>query len=196
MKHIIAMMTVVGLLASPAGWAGEDMQQMKKMAVKLKPYKAAIKSYAMELQGELKTAMKAGGPLEALTVCNEKAAEITANFSEKHPFDISRVSLKPRNPDHAPDSWEKAVLKQFEAKKAEGENPKKMAHYEVIEEDGQKVLRFMKAIPTSEVCLTCHGKDIPESIAEKLDELYPEDQARGYSVGDIRGAFSITETLE
>jgi hypothetical protein len=28
-------------------------------------------------------------------------------------------------------------------------------------------------------------------IVSKLDELYPEDKARGFQVGDIRGAFSI-----
>jgi hypothetical protein len=30
---------------------------------------------------------------------------------------------------------------------------------------------------------------------KKIDELYPNDQARGYSPGDIRGAFTIQQGM-
>ena len=51
----------------------------------------------------------------------------------------------------------------------------------------------MKAIPTGEVCLACHGKDINPDVASALDAAYPQDQARGYALGDIRGAFSVSK---
>jgi cytochrome c553 len=66
---------------------------------------------------------------------------------------------------------------------------------EVIEEDGHKTFRMMKAIPTAEVCTQCHGSEIAEPVAAKLDELYPEDQARGFEVGDLRGAFTLKKAL-
>ena len=53
----------------------------------------------------------------------------------------------------------------------------------------------MKAIPTAELCLACHGTKIDPVVAAKLTELYPRDQARGYKVGDIRGAFTFIEPL-
>ena len=31
------------------------------------------------------------------------------------------------------------------------------------------------------------------AAAARLDALYPEDQARGFEVGNIRGAFSIVQ---
>jgi hypothetical protein len=71
-----------------------------------------------------------------------------------------------------------------------------LEHHEVVEQDGKKVFRWMKAIPTAKVCLNCHGGDtVAAPVEAKLKELYPTDQARGYSVGDIRGAFTITQPM-
>ncbi len=54
----------------------------------------------------------------------------------------------------------------------------------------------MKAIPTAEKpCLACHGGKIQIKVTETLDKLYPQDQARGYKAGDIRGAFTITQPM-
>ena len=53
----------------------------------------------------------------------------------------------------------------------------------------------MKAIPTGELCLVCHGTQIAPQVLEKLDALYPRDEARGFSAGDIRGAFTITQPM-
>jgi hypothetical protein len=49
----------------------------------------------------------------------------------------------------------------------------------------------MKAIPTGKVCLTCHGSNIKLNLRTRINELYPEDKAYGFEIGDIRGAFTI-----
>jgi hypothetical protein len=41
----------------------------------------------------------------------------------------------------------------------------------------------------------CHGSNIASPIAAKINKLYPNDKATGFKLGDLRGAFSITETL-
>jgi len=48
------------------------------------------------------------------------------------------------------------------------------------------------------VCLQCHGEPakLAPGVAEALKELYPDDQATGYSLGDLRGAISIRIPLE
>ena len=61
--------------------------------------------------------------------------------------------------------------------------------------DGRKVFRYMKAISTGALCLNCHGADVSADVTRELERLYPKDAARGFRVGDIRGAFSITQTL-
>ena len=42
------------------------------------------------------------------------------------------------------------------------------------------------------ICLACHGAKIPAAVEEALKADYPNDKARGYKAGDIRGAFTIS----
>ena len=157
--------------------------------------KAAIKSFFGSLKGELQKGMKAGGPVNALGVCQATAPAISAEQSKKSAMQVARTSLKLRNPANAPDAWEASVLADFETRKAAGEDVKKMAKFAVVESDGKKQFRFMKAIPTGEVCLKCHGSNLPAPVKAKLNELYPADKATGYKLGDIRGAFTITQDM-
>ena len=117
------------------------------------------------------------------------------DLSEKTGWDVARTSLKLRNPANQPDAWELAVLNKFEERKAAGEDPAQIAYGEVIEQDGKKTFRFMKAIPTAELCLSCHGSELSPELQAQLDQLYPTDQARGYQLGDIRGAFTLQKPL-
>ena len=54
----------------------------------------------------------------------------------------------------------------------------------------------MKAIPPAGLCLACHGEQLDSVVKARLETLYPDDQALGYRVGDIRGAFTITQPLK
>ncbi len=188
MKKIVLLSLLASLCAAPVG--------AENLPPRVDASRAAIKAYFGELGGELKGALKRAGPLEAIKVCNSKAMAITRVHSEQNGWQIGRTSLKPRNSANAPDAWERSVLEEFEARKAAGENLKKMEHYEVVTQNGKQLFRYMKAIPTAEKpCLACHGSRIKPKIAEVLDRLYPQDQARGYKAGDIRGAFTITQAM-
>ena len=85
------------------------------------------------------------------------------------------------------------MLEEFLKRKSAGEDLKTMEYYEVVDEGGQQVFRYMKAIPLGGVCNNCHGLKLRPAVATKLDELYPNDQARGFIPGDLRGAFTITQ---
>jgi hypothetical protein len=44
--------------------------------------------------------------------------------------------------------------------------------------------------------LNCHGGDnVKPPIIEKLAELYPDDMARGFSEGEMRGVFTLSKQL-
>jgi len=154
-----------------------------------------IKTFFSRLKGELQKAMKAGGPVHAIEVCNEKAPKIADQVSAETGWYVARTSLKNRAPTNSPLPWEKKVLKEFEARKAAGADVKSLDYHDVVEEEGQKVFRYMKAIPTGKICLKCHGAELDPKVAAKLDELYPSDRARGFKVGDIRGAFVLKKKL-
>lgn len=145
-----------------------------------------------QLKTELQTAMAAGGPQQAISVCNIQAPAIAQQLSGETDAKVGRTSLKVRNPSNAPDEWERAVLQRFEQQKAQGANVQTLEFYERVEVNGKMQFRYMKAIPTGQLCTTCHGTNIAQPIANQLTELYPQDEARGFNIGDIRGAFSIT----
>ncbi len=158
--------------------------------------KGVIKELAMTLGGELKKAKKSGGAKAAITVCNTKAGPLTEMVNGNSEWEISRTSLKLRNPENTPDEWEKAALEDFDKKAKIGANLEIMAFSQVIVDDeGRKVFRMMKAIPVSEQCLACHGSEIKPELAEQLNKLYPQDKAVGFSQGDLRGAFSLKKYL-
>jgi len=50
--------------------------------------------------------------------------------------------------------------------------------------------RFLAPIGVEPICLNCHGPaaSIPPDVRAALSELYPDDRAIGYAVGDLRGA--------
>jgi hypothetical protein len=54
----------------------------------------------------------------------------------------------------------------------------------------------MKAIPTGEICLLCHGAVLAPGVADELTRRYPQDKARGYKPGEIRGAFTLSRPVE
>ena len=157
--------------------------------------RAAVQQFAGMLKGELQAGMKAGGPTQAIGVCRDKAPEIAAQISKEKGWDVGRTSLKTRNPANTPDAWEREVMNKFEARKAAGEDVKYLEHFEVVEHDGKREFRYMKAIPTQAMCLGCHGADLSPEVVKTLDRLYPEDKARGFAEGDLRGAFTITQPM-
>ncbi len=165
----------------------------KKAAVE--EAKQITKAFGGALKAELQAAMKAGGPINALDVCNTKATPIAQSAAKAANVSVSRVSLKNRNPDNVPNDWQKAVLEDFDARAAKGEDVKKMGFSEIVEHDGKKQLRFMKALPTGDVCTKCHGSNIDEKVQAKITELYPDDKAIGYAKGQVRGAVVILKEL-
>lgn len=141
--------------------------------------------------------IKKGGPEGAIGVCREKAPAMAKAASEKSGWAIRRVSLKNRNPKAVPDAWEEAVLKDFDKRAAAGEKPTSLEKGEVVMDGDKKMYRYMKALPTQDLCLNCHGTPdrVSPAVQAKLKELYPADKAVGYHAAEIRGAITIKKPL-
>ncbi len=181
----IALYAILGLSPALAGDREEHIAASRD----------AAKTFGTRLKGELQQAVEASGAVNGIGVCNERAAEIAAATGAELNLRVGRTSLKVRNPDNSPDAWELAVLRQFEERKEAGEPVAELEFFEVVGEDGNETFRYMRAIPTATVCLGCHGESISPEISTALDELYPDDAARGFRKGDIRGAFTVAKPL-
>ena len=192
MKHPILRTfasAMIALAAAPA-FASDE-------AALLDEARGVASSIPPKLLAVLKAEIEKGGPEGAMVVCREKAPEMAKAASEKTGWKIRRVSLKNRNPKAVPDAWEQAALEDFDRRAAAGESPAKLEKAELVTEGDSKSYRYMKALPTQPLCLECHGSsaDISPAVKAKLAELYSDDKAVGYSVGQIRGAMTIRKPL-
>ncbi|MGR8932100.1 MAG: Tll0287-like domain-containing protein, partial [Gammaproteobacteria bacterium] len=79
------------------------------------------------------------------------------------------TSRRPIRPQNKADAWEERALLQFEQGSEEFSG--------VVEESGQRYLRYMAPLFIKEECLTCHKK-------------------HGYELGDVRGGISVSLKLD
>ncbi|MBS0244009.1 MAG: DUF3365 domain-containing protein, partial [Proteobacteria bacterium] len=99
-------------------------------------------------------------------------------------------------PENAPSAWELAVLRDFQQKSTAGTDPDKLEFWEqTTSPEGDKLFRYMRGIPTGEVCLACHGSDLKPDVKAELTRYYPDDKATGYKLGELRGAFSLVKLI-
>ncbi|MDP4984919.1 Tll0287-like domain-containing protein [Pseudoalteromonas tunicata] len=150
-------------------------------------------AFATELKTTLMTAVAKGGLTAGVEVCKDKAPEIAAKYST-HGWQISRTSLKNRSSQNTPNIVEIAILQDFANRLANGEPVNTISYSNLDEKSGE--YQFMKAIPTGQMCLACHGENIAVDLQAKIKAHYPKDTATGFKLGELRGAFSLKNTKQ
>ncbi len=139
----------------------------------------------------LQEALQQGGVSHAISFCNVNAMPIIDSLSKSYNATIRRVSFKTRNPLDQPDEIERALLDAYEFQWKDS-----IPLNANVQKLGDDRYLFTKPIfVDNALCLVCHGK--PENgllneTAEFLKKEYPDDQATGYEIGDLRGMWSIT----
>lgn len=148
--------------------------------------------FQADLQGQLQAAMKAGGPVGAIGVCQQAAPAIAANLSEESGAEVRRIALKERNPAAAPERELRGRLEQLAAAPLTADG--KPAVMQWTSGSGADArTHFMRAIPMKEQpCAACHGTAIAPEVQARLAELYPADKATGFKPGDLRGAILVS----
>jgi hypothetical protein len=141
--------------------------------------------------------MQAGGPLQAVNVCSDTAQQMSELYSETMKVKVKRASFKNRNEQNVPDEFEAKAIKLFEELKIDGELTAKSNLVETATIDGKEIVRYAKPILIDAPCLNCHGSEsqISNEVANVINEKYPNDKAKGYSIGDLRGVISVTKAL-
>lgn len=190
MTRSILAASLLAAITTTAALA-EDVQSLSAEGADL------IKQFGGSLKAELQAAIKSGGPANGISVCNTRAPAITLSVSEQSDgWTIARSSHRLRNPNNAPDEYTSAIIADFLARAEAGEPVAELARAEIVDQDGQRVFRMTKAIPTGKVCVTCHGGTVPAEVEASLAEYYPDDQARGFKEGDMRGVFTLRKLLD
>ena len=175
--------------ADTAGGREAVVEQTMPDSAYLQRGKAITAAAFKTLKGHLMKAMQEGGVSQALSVCAGKAPLLLDSLSEVHDALVRRVSHRPRNPANAADSFEVSLIQRYEAMRKAGEPFKP-----VLRKDDEAVT-FYAPIPIAMPgCLRCHGtpgKDIAEEDYILIQQYYPQDQAVGFQMGDVRGLWKI-----
>jgi Protein of unknown function (DUF3365) len=181
---------IVALMASSAGLALPALAAEEAWVAEAR---AVAGSVPPKLLSVLTEEIKQSGPEGAIAMCRDEAPKLARAASQETGWAVRRVSLRNRNPKAVPDAWEQAALMDFDRRAAAGEKPATLERAELVQEDGRAVYRYMRALPTQELCLGCHGTDdrLSPAVKARLAALYPDDKAVGYGLGQIRGAMTI-----
>ena len=179
----VLLLIAVSVVAKAEGERGD-------LDPRLAESRLLVRTFAGELQSALKGALESGGPTEAIAVCRDLAPQIASGLSRQSGAGVGRISLRYRNPLNAPDAQQQEVLGAFaESMAAQSDSAAALPEYFTVEADGSA--RYLKAIPTAPLCLTCHGETLAEPVSRQLAADYPHDLATGYGLGELRGAFSV-----
>lgn len=129
---------------------------------------------------ELMTAMSENGPVKSIKVCKLRAPEVAKTVGQNSGVRIGRTSFKLRNPENRPPDWAANFVADQVDHEVEVE----------LKDDGLGVLL---PIHLKMTCLMCHGPDkqLMPDLKAAIVSNYPEDQATGFSEGDLRGYFWI-----
>jgi len=199
MRHVVTIAVAVifslivwnGCSNAPEEQTKSNVQYMKDTdgVTYLRIGKEVTDSVGTALKSNLMKAMGEGGPIHALEFCSTQAMPLTDSFNKKYNTEVKRTSDRLRNADNAPNAMEAQVIADYRAEQAAGNILKpKLA----IDAMGRKV--FYAPIFTGAPCLICHGSEgnMDDGVRAKLTELYPEDNAKGFNIDELRGIWSVT----
>jgi hypothetical protein len=149
-----------------------------------------IAQFASQLKTALVSAVQEEGLVHAVNVCHELAPKIARELSTDG-WQVARTSLKTRSDVNKPDQWELETLEDFDRRFKAGTDVSQLTV--ARQDDGQ--FRYMKAIPTDQICLACHGSSVDDTLIETINKKYPNDRALGFTLEDLRGAFTLKKKI-
>jgi hypothetical protein len=140
-----------------------------------------LSQYKHDLQGALRAGLNQG-EVEAIAACRIQAPKIAKSLS-RDGMRVGRTSHRLRNPANAPPDWVEPILETYVDNPSDRE-PRVVS----LPQDRSG---YVEPIVLQPLCTTCHGEVLASEVASRINELYPEDRAVGFQVGDLRGVFWI-----
>ena len=141
----------------------------------------ALAPFKRDLMGALKAGL-AESTVAGVETCHLVAPNLPAAQADRG-YEVGRASDRLRNPDNTAPAWAAPTL----ARMFSGELA--AAPRYVPTDDGRT--GYVEPIRVGPPCLQCHGEELAPEVAAAIDARYPDDRARGYALGDLRGFFWI-----
>ncbi len=167
------LISVTALIYVLAACSQATLDPEAQGAALLAPFKQDLKSALMK-------GMESG-PVAAISACSTEAPLIAGGLSVDG-VSMGRSSHKLRNPGNVAPDWAVPFVQAYVAGTQAGPATVELA---------ADRFGYVEAITMQPMCLNCHGEALHPDVASRISELYPEDQATGFSEGDFRGVFWV-----
>jgi len=142
------------------------------------------------LSKNLAEAIAKDGVPGAIGFCSEKALPLTASVGADFGATLRRASHKARNPRNKADATELEILNAFRDTLTAGKAPEPQSRKHA---DGSQSF-FAPIVLANPLCLKCHGapgQDIDADTLAALRKMYPQDEATGFKLGELRGLWRV-----
>ena len=149
----------------------------------------AMQAYGL-LTTRLGKAIAEAGMLDALEFCTVHGITFTSWTGITNEVVVRRVTHKPRNPKNRADDTELRVIRQFEKELSKHSAPRPI----VMANKPSLYTYYAPIIVDFRLCLSCHGQpgaEIKPDVLAQAKKTYPNDEATGFKLGDLRGIWSI-----
>ena len=145
---------------------------------------AAKETLFANLSKRLMDAMSTSGPAGAIEVCQVEAKSIAIEVGKESNVRIGRTGMRLRNTSNQPPHWALKLV----ADRTETPVFAKLSNGHAA---------ALLPIKLQAQCLMCHGDrdSLAPEVKTKLAKLYPQDEATGFSEGELRGWFWV-ESLD
>ncbi|MDR9417658.1 DUF3365 domain-containing protein [Gracilimonas sp.] len=140
------------------------------------------------LASNLVVAIEENGVSEAIEFCNIQAIPLTDSMSVELEAHIKRVTDQPRNPNNLANESEMEYIQSAKTTLQNGQDVTPS-----VRQTNGTVTGYYPII-TNQLCMQCHGNEgsqINDETLTKIKELYPNDKATGYEVGQLRGIWVV-----
>ena len=141
------------------------------------------------LASNLQQAIADSGVSHALQFCSLQAYPFTDSVAELNGVKIKRASSKARNMKNRPEFDEFKIIANYREAMAEGSSPEP-----IVEESEQLFSYYAPIMMFAPLCLKCHGileTDIAPQDFIVINMIYPQDQATGFSLNELRGIWRV-----
>ena len=167
----------------------QEPKRLDSVPARLQPKVAQAEKAAGDLKktllSRLTRAMKSGGAGAGIEVCSTQARTLSQEVATRNGVQIGRSSERLRNPENAPRAWVRSYLNSVKGMPAAAAKP---AVYDL-----GKSVGVVQPLGTLPLCVQCHGQSesLSAEVKKRLANSYPEDQATGFAVGDLRGVLWV-----
>lgn len=202
-SYPVVLSLACGLVLIMPAWAAETAPMTHVFLDPDEPVVAGIRKLGertidqagVALVNEVRRVLAVTPTVQAIEVMHLKSYKLpTAAPGDLAVTKLALTSLQVRNPAHAPDEADRAVLSLIRNQLEQGDPVAKVLVQRVTPSGQPPEWRVYRPLSVMRQCLDCHGTSatLAPGVSARLKELYPADTAVDYKAGSWRGIVRVS----